>query len=121
MKTNIRTFMITSRSFLLRIKNVSHNIIETIKTHIYVQYSFFENRGIYEIMWKNIVEPGRPQMTIWRMRIRCCMSKSTNTHSEYVILNAFHCNNDCTNTPPCCVVVQCLSCSFHNVVLYSTS
>jgi len=23
-----------------------------------------ENRVIYEIMWKNIIEPGRPQMTI---------------------------------------------------------
>jgi len=33
--------------------------------HIYVQYfSFFENRAVYEIMWKNTVEPGRPQMTI---------------------------------------------------------
>ena len=37
-------------------------------------------------MWKNIVEPGRPQMTIWRMRIACWIPKATNTHSEYVIL-----------------------------------
>jgi len=22
-------------------------------------------------MWKNTVEPGKPQMTIWRMRIAC--------------------------------------------------
>jgi len=29
----------------------------------------FFNRAIYEIVWKNIVEPGRPQMTIWRVRI----------------------------------------------------
>jgi hypothetical protein len=28
--------------------------------------TFFENRAMYEVMWKNIVEPGRPQMTIWR-------------------------------------------------------
>jgi hypothetical protein len=26
-----------------------------------------ENRAVYEIMWKNMVEPGRPQMTIWRV------------------------------------------------------
>jgi len=25
---------------------------------------FSENRAVYEIMWKNIVEPDRPQMTI---------------------------------------------------------
>jgi len=32
---------------------------------------FFENRFVYEIRWKNIVEPGRPQKTIRRMRIAC--------------------------------------------------
>jgi hypothetical protein len=40
-------------------------------------------------MWKNIVEQGRPQMTIWRMRIACWTTKATNTHSDYVILIAF--------------------------------
>jgi hypothetical protein len=32
---------------------------------------FFEDRAVYEIMWKYIVEPGRSQMTIWCMRIAC--------------------------------------------------
>jgi hypothetical protein len=32
---------------------------------------FFENLTVYEIMWKNIVDRGRPQMTIWRMCIAC--------------------------------------------------
>jgi hypothetical protein len=40
-------------------------------------------------MWKNIVEPDRAQMTIWRMRIECWIPKATNTHSKYVILIAF--------------------------------
>jgi hypothetical protein len=31
---------------------------------------FFANRAIYEIMWKNNVELDRPQMTIWRTRMR---------------------------------------------------
>jgi len=39
-------------------------------------------------MWKNIVEPGRPQMTIGRMRIACWIPKATNTHSENVTLIA---------------------------------
>ena len=43
----------------------------------------------YEIMWKNIVEQGRPQTTIWRMRITCSIPNAKNTHSEYVILIAF--------------------------------
>jgi hypothetical protein len=34
------------------------------------------------------VEPDRPQVTIWRMRIACWITNTTNTHSEYVILIA---------------------------------
>jgi hypothetical protein len=40
-------------------------------------------------MWENIVERGRPQTTIWRMRIACRIPKATNTHSQYVIFTAF--------------------------------
>ena len=40
-------------------------------------------------MWKNIVERGRLQMTIWRMRIAFWIPKATNTHSDFVILIAF--------------------------------
>jgi BarA-like signal transduction histidine kinase len=47
-----------------------------------------ENRAIYEIMWRNIVQPDRTQMAIWHMRI-AWIAKATNTHSDYVILIAF--------------------------------
>jgi hypothetical protein len=50
---------------------------------------FFENFSICEIMWKNIVKPGRPQMTIWRLRIACWITKATNARSECVIFIAF--------------------------------
>jgi len=30
-------------------------------------------------MWKNTVEQGRPQITIWRMRIACCTLIICNT------------------------------------------
>jgi hypothetical protein len=39
-------------------------------------------------MWKNVAVRGRPQMTIWRMRIACWIPKATNKHSGCVILNA---------------------------------
>jgi len=55
----------------------------------YFQYLFYDNVAVYGIMWKNIVEPGRPQKTKWRMRIECWIPKDINTHSEYVILIAF--------------------------------
>jgi len=40
-------------------------------------------------MWKNTVQPERPQMTIWRVRIACWIPRAKNTRSEYVILIAF--------------------------------
>jgi len=48
--------------------------------------SFFSSPKIVSLfeVWKNIVEPGRPQMTIWRVRIACWIPKATNTHSQYV-------------------------------------
>jgi len=49
---------------------------------------FPENRIVYQIMWINTVERGRPQMTIWRMRIACWIPKETLTDSEYIILLA---------------------------------
>ena len=63
---------------------------EKITKHILCSITLLaESRAVYEIMWKNIVEPDRPDMTVWRMRIACWMPKATNTHSEYVILIAF--------------------------------
>jgi hypothetical protein len=40
-------------------------------------------------MWKNIVERGKPQMTIRRIRIACRITKATNTHEGCVIVIAF--------------------------------
>jgi len=77
MKTNIH--FIISRSFLLRMRNVSDKSVRKIETHSLCSVTFFENHAVYEIMWINIVGRGRPQMTIWRMRIACWIPKATNT------------------------------------------
>jgi hypothetical protein len=61
---------------------------ENQKTHFMFDNLFVENLTVFEIMCKNILEPDRPQMTIWRMRIARWIPKATNTHSEYVILSA---------------------------------
>ena len=68
------TFLIISRSVLLRIRNVSDKSRRVPQNTFYVQwlfFLFFENHGVYDIVWKNIVEPARHQMTIWRMRFTC--------------------------------------------------
>jgi len=63
--------------------------VQKIKTQFHIQYFFPENRAVYELMWRNMVEPDRTQMTIWRMRFACWMTKATDTHSQCVILNDF--------------------------------
>jgi hypothetical protein len=82
-------FFIISRLVLLRMRNVSDKVTKKIKTHILCSVTFFFNRPVYEIMWKNIVELGRPQRTTWRMRFECWIPKVTITHSQYLMLNAF--------------------------------
>jgi len=81
------------RRSLLGMRNVSDKFVQKIKTQILCSITFFfffsEIRAVCEIMWKNIVQPDRPHMTIWRMRIACWIPKATNTHSEYVTLIAF--------------------------------
>ena len=60
--------LVISSSFLLKIRNVSDKFVEKIKKKLYsVIFFFFENRVVYEIMWKSVVQPGSPQMAIWRI------------------------------------------------------
>jgi len=59
---------------------------------------------VNEIMWKNIVEPGRPKITIWRMGILCLIPKVTHILSDYAIIIAFRCNISFTNAPQSYVI-----------------
>ena len=51
--------------------------VEKIKTHILG--SIILNRAVYEIMWQNVADPDRLQMTRWRMRIECWIPKARHT------------------------------------------
>jgi len=65
-----------------------------------------ENRAICEITWKNIVEPHRSQVTIWRMRIACWVSKATDTHTLEICnkdIILFHGNDGDANASHCYV------------------
>jgi hypothetical protein len=63
-------------------------VVEKIKTHFIFNNSIFDNCTIYEIMWKDIVEWGRSEMTTRGMSTACWITKVTDTHSEYVIFIA---------------------------------
>jgi hypothetical protein len=64
MVTCVCTFLTISRSFLLRKRDFSKSCRENQNTRFVFNNFFLENRAVYEIMWKNIVQPDRPQMTI---------------------------------------------------------
>ena len=101
----IYIFLIVSRSFLLRMRNVSEKRCRENQNTYFAFRIFFEYYTVYEIKWKNIVEGARPQLTIWRMRIACWITKATNTHTwnKYYSL-LLHCNNCCKNAPHCYVI-----------------
>jgi len=43
---------------------------DEVKTHILRSTTFLSENGVVCMtMWINIAEPGRPQMTMWRMHI----------------------------------------------------
>ena len=61
-------------------------VVEKIKTHILCSVTPPppENRTVYEIMWKNTVERGSSQMTIWRMRVAFWITKATNIAVDFL-------------------------------------
>jgi hypothetical protein len=58
-----------------------------------------QNLDVYGIMWKNVVQPGRPHTAIRRTRFAYRISKATDPHSEYVILVLFPYISGYANTP----------------------
>ena len=61
-------------------------------------------------MWKNTVQPDRPQMTVWGLRFACWIPKAINTHSQY----STHCFSTATMVARTLLnvtlYVNCLSC-----------
>jgi hypothetical protein len=51
--------------------------VDKTKTHILCSITFSQNRAVYEIMWKNMVQPDRPHDNIIRrMRFVCWIIKA---------------------------------------------
>jgi hypothetical protein len=53
-----------SHSVFLERENFQAKAAEKIKTHFMFNKFFSENRAIYEIMWKYMLEPDNQRMTI---------------------------------------------------------
>jgi len=55
---------------------------ENQSTHFVSNTPLSEIHGVYEVMYKNIVDSDRPHVIIRRMRSACCITTATYTHSE---------------------------------------
>ena len=59
----------------------------SFKCYVDHSHTMYSSGNIEVRNWVNlfesrcIVEPGSPQMTLWRMSVACCILKATNTHS----------------------------------------
>ena len=63
--------MIISGRIVLRMRNVINKSLWRQSKHLYSIHFFFdENRSVYEIMWKNMVEP---DSTIRRRQDSICL------------------------------------------------
>ena len=99
------SFLIISRWFLLRIRDVLRPIF------------FFRKSCHFDIKWKNTVEYGRSQMTLWRMwsdcgiidgykhklrscSTRCCSTARMAGSSSVLCVSYLHCSKcACTDKP----------------------
>jgi len=82
------SLLITSRSVLLRMRNVSgKRRRENQNTHFRFS-NFFLKIVLFIRYVEKYLEPDRPQMKIWCIPIACWIPNATNTHSEYVTLIA---------------------------------
>jgi hypothetical protein len=72
-----------------KLESFFENVVNKIKKKLFHKLFFFFSCVFYETLCKNVVQPERPLITIWRLRIVFLIHKATNTQSEYVILIAF--------------------------------
>ena len=57
--------MTISRSIFLKMRNVSgKRCREDNDTHFKFSNFLPQNRAVYDLVWKNTVQPDRPQMTV---------------------------------------------------------
>jgi len=67
---DVCTFMIILRQIFLRMRNVSDKSCRENQNTQVMFSNFVLNLAVCEVMWKNIIEPDRPQITKWHVHGR---------------------------------------------------
>jgi len=71
MQTNIH-FWSHLAQFFLEWEMFQAKVEKNIKTHCFPPVTFFfDNRAVYEIKWKNIIQRGKPQINM--AHVRCML------------------------------------------------
>ena len=71
-------------------REMFQKVVGEIEIRILCSITFLRKSRLYEIMWKNTEEPGKPQVTICRTRIACWITKVTHTHTHtHTICNTY--------------------------------
>jgi len=107
-------FMTIYFSFILRIGNDSEKICGRNHNTRFIFCNFFLTFvfkcAVYEVMWKNMVDPGRLQVLIWRVSIDCRIPRATNP--SFGICNSYCFYTAAVVAEMCLIVslyVHCLS------------
>jgi len=96
--------MTICRSLLVRIRHVSDKCCRENENTILCSVFFSKIVPNLDVMWKNMVQPDRPQMPIWRMRISCWIPYALKTHSQYAVPIAIPLQRRLHRTPQCYVI-----------------
>jgi len=105
MKTNMN-FCSYFAQFFLEWEEFQTKFVDKIN-HALCSITFLWGGGVCavcEIILKNIVESGRPQMAVWRLRIACWVTGATDTFRLCNSYGFFHSNNGCTNALHCYIM-----------------
>jgi hypothetical protein len=84
--------------FFLELQLVQTKSVEKINTVFFLQNSFSENPAVYDMMWKNMVEPHMSEMIVrfmrfayWATKVTTYTHTHTHTHTECIIDTSFPC------------------------------
>ena len=91
MKKTDTHFLSHLAHFFLELEMFQTKVVEKIKTHVLCSVTFFLIRYVHEIRWKNVLEQGTPQMTIWQMA-HCMLDTQGYKHTLRL------CNAHCFST-----------------------
>jgi len=93
--------------------NVTDKFVDKTKTCVLFSITSSKNRAVYQIIWKNMLERGNPQMAQYNTALTFCvlyykrLHTHTHTHTHTLRnmqLIASHGNNGHANAPQCYVV-----------------